>query len=144
MLPPNHLNIVTTLSNLGEIHCQRSEWDEATKMYGNCLDMLSEKYDKKDHADVALTLSTIGLIHDQRGDTGLSLHYLQDALLMRRRLLGNYHLDDSATLEYIGTILYRKKSSPWQSYCSSNHSEFERPYRAMIIVMSPLFCITLY
>jgi len=60
---------------------------------------------------VASTLSTIGLIHDQRGDTCLSLHYLQDALLMRRRLVGSEHLDVSATLVYIGTILYRKSVS---------------------------------
>mmetsp|Transcript_4565 Transcript_4565/g.10310 ORF Transcript_4565/g.10310 Transcript_4565/m.10310 type:complete len:303 (+) Transcript_4565:2439-3347(+) len=100
--------IVVTLSNLGEIHRQRNEWDEAAKMYSDCLGILRKKHDNKDHIDVASTLSTIGLIHDQRGETCLSLHYLQDALLMRRRLLGNDHLDVSATLVYIGTIMYRK------------------------------------
>lgn len=108
VLPPDHPNIVVTLSNLGEIHRQRSEWDEAARMYGDCLDILRTKHDGADHADVASTLSTVGLIHDQRGDMCLSLRYLQDALLMRRRLLGNDHLDVAATLVYIGTILYRK------------------------------------
>lgn len=108
VLPADHPNIIVTLSNLGEIHRQRSEWDEAASMYGDCLDILRKKHNNENHIDVASTLSTIGLIHDQRGDTCLSLHYLQDALLMRRRLLGNDHLDVSANLVYIGTILYRK------------------------------------
>ena len=108
VLPPDCPNIVVTLSNLGEIHRQRSEWDEAAKMYHECLTILRRTYDNTDQIDVASTLSTLGLIHDQRGDTCKSLHFLQDALFMRRRLLGCDHLDVSATLVYLGTILYRK------------------------------------
>eukprot|EP00956_Cyclotella_meneghiniana_P036619 scaffold127972_cov49-Cyclotella_meneghiniana.AAC.3 len=40
VLPPYHLNIVVTYSNLGEIHRQRCEWDEAAQMYGAALEIL--------------------------------------------------------------------------------------------------------
>lgn len=122
VLPPDHPNIVVTYSNLGEIHRQRSEWEDAAKMYGEALEILKKKHAGADNADVASTLNTIGLIHDQRGDSCLSLHYLQDALMMRRRLMVNGNnsndiceqrsLDVAATLVYIGTILYRKSLFP--------------------------------
>jgi tetratricopeptide (TPR) repeat protein len=122
VLPSDHPNIVVTLSNLGEIHRQRNEWDDAAKMYIEALDILRKKHKREDNAEVASTLNTIGLIHDQRGDTCVSLHYLQDALLMRRRLLLNNNddeekdsdatdqkkLDVAETLVYVGTTLYRK------------------------------------
>jgi len=106
VLPTDHPNIVVTLSNLGEIHRQRYEWDDAATMYCDALEILRKKYEN--HVDIASTLNTIGLIHDQRGDACLSLRYLQEALIMRRKLLGDDHIDVSATLVYIGTILYRK------------------------------------
>lgn len=122
VLPPDHPNIVVTYSNLGEIHRQRSEWEDAAKMYGDALEILKKKHSGADNADVASTLNTIGLIHDQRGDICLSLHCLQDALMMRRRLMMNENnttdvceqrsLDVAATLVYIGTILYRKSLFP--------------------------------
>ncbi|KAL3805648.1 hypothetical protein HJC23_005892 [Cyclotella cryptica] len=122
VLRPDHPNIIVTYSNLGEIHRQRNEWEEAANMYGEALEILRRKYYGVDNSDVASTLNTLGLIHDQRGDTCLSLHFLQDALLMRRRLMGNNvedravheqrSLDVAATLVYIGTILYRKSLFP--------------------------------
>ncbi|KAL7472768.1 hypothetical protein ACHAXS_013163 [Conticribra weissflogii] len=96
VLPPDHPNIVVTLSNLGEIHRQRYEWDDAATMYCDALEILKKKYEN--HVDIASTLNTIGLIHDQRGDACLSLRYLQEALIMRRKLLGDDHIDVSATL----------------------------------------------
>eukprot|EP00956_Cyclotella_meneghiniana_P027924 scaffold63984_cov61-Cyclotella_meneghiniana.AAC.3 len=39
VLPPYHLNIVVTYSNLGEIHLQHCEWDEAAQMYGAALEI---------------------------------------------------------------------------------------------------------
>jgi tetratricopeptide (TPR) repeat protein len=117
VLPPDHPNIVVTYSNLGEIHRQRSEWDEAANMYGEALEILKKKHAGADNSEVATTLNTIGLINDQRGDTCTSLNYLRDALAMRRRLVaagGNDQasLDVSATLVYIGTILYRRSLFP--------------------------------
>lgn len=117
VLPPDHPNIVVTYSNLGEIHRQRSEWDEAVNMYSEALDILQKKHAGADNSEVASTLNTIGLINDQRGDSCMSLHYLQDALAMRRRLAaagGNDQaiLDVAATLVYIGTILFRRSLFP--------------------------------
>ncbi len=62
---------MVTLSNLGEIHCQRGEWDDTTKMYEDFFDALREKPEGWDHVDVAL----IGLVYDQRGDVCLVLYY---------------------------------------------------------------------
>jgi tetratricopeptide (TPR) repeat protein len=119
VLPPDHPNIVVTYSNLGEIHRQRSEWNEAATMYSEALEILKRKHAGEDNSEVATTLNTIGLIHDQRGEACLSLHYLQDALCMRRRLAATSaedkdqpNLDVAATLVYIGTILYRKSLFP--------------------------------
>jgi tetratricopeptide (TPR) repeat protein len=91
-------------------------------MYGEALQILKRKHAGTDNPDVASTLNTIGLIHDQKGDTCVSLHYLQDALMMRRRLMlkaenereecDQRSLDVAATLVYIGTILYRKSLFP--------------------------------
>ncbi len=54
-------------------------------------------------------LNIIGLIYDQKGDSNMALKQLQEALAMRRNVLGDGHLDVSATLTYLGTIFYRKK-----------------------------------
>jgi tetratricopeptide (TPR) repeat protein len=114
VLPPDHPNIVVTYSNLGEIHRQRGEWDEAAKMYSEALEILKKKHAGADHPEVANAMNTIGLIKDQRGDSSVSLHFLQNALAMRRRLMAKNpdgsqeRLDVAATLVYIGTILYRK------------------------------------
>ena len=118
VLPPDHPNIIVTYSNLGEIHRQRGEWDEASKMYCESLEILKKKYAGVDHPEVANALNTIGLIKDQRGDSTLSLEYLQNALSMRRRLVAanpdkaQCKLDVAATLVYVGTILYRKSLFP--------------------------------
>jgi len=91
VLPPDHHNIVVTLSNLGEIYRQRNDYVNAAKMYREVLSILMRKSNNTDQIEIASTLSTIGMIHDQNEDTCISLHYLQKALSMRRRLLGNDH-----------------------------------------------------
>jgi hypothetical protein len=59
-------------------------------------------------AEVASTFNVIGLICDQKGDSCMASKKLQEALVMRRGILGDNHLDVSVTLTYHGTIFYRK------------------------------------
>jgi len=143
VLPPDHHNIVVTLSNLGEIYRQRNDYDNAAKMYGEVLGILMKKSNNTDQIEIASTLSTIGMIHDQNEDTCISLHYLQKALSMRRRLLGNDHLDVSSTLVCIGSILCRKSTFSTALDILSESYRIRKSIWVKTIAMLPFVCTIL-
>ena len=101
-------NAVVSLCNLGEIHRQRKEWVPAIKTFRHVLRIQRKRAGKgNQNADIATTLHVIGLSYEKKGDTEAALRYLQEALLMRRFVLGEDHIDVTPTLTTIGIIFSR-------------------------------------
>jgi tetratricopeptide (TPR) repeat protein len=101
-------NGIVSLCNLGEIHRQRKEWDAAIKTFRQVLRIQRKKAGKgNQNADIATTLHVIGLSYERKGDAEAALRYLQEALLMRRFVLGEDHIDVTPTLTTIGIMFSR-------------------------------------
>ena len=104
----DNANGIVSLCNLGEIHRQRKEWDAAIKTFKLVLGIQRNQAGKgKQNVEIATTLHVIGLTYDKKGDTEAALRFLQEALLMRRFVLGEDHIDVTPTLTTIGIIFSR-------------------------------------
>jgi tetratricopeptide (TPR) repeat protein len=102
-----HPNLIVTLLNIGEIYKRQRVYGKARHCFGRALTLQVTVYGATS-APVASVLHTLGWMHDQEGDTHLALQYLQDALVMRRTVLGDVHEHVAASLASIGTILSRQ------------------------------------
>jgi len=101
-------NRLVSLCNLGEIHRQRKEWDAAIKIFKEVLDIQRNQFGlDAQNAEIAITLHVLGLTYEKKGSTENALKHLQDALWMRRVVLGDDHLDLTPTLTSIGIIFSR-------------------------------------
>ena len=77
--------------------CQQEKFRSAIRLYSHGTAL--EKVRPGDVSfEVTRALNFIGLIHDQMDDTRSAVKVLQEALVMRRTILGDDHLEVSATL----------------------------------------------
>jgi tetratricopeptide (TPR) repeat protein len=104
----NNANGVISLCNLGEIHRRRKEWDAAINIFKDALEIQRNRAGEgKQNAEIATSLHIIGMTYEKKGDPEGALRFLQEALIMRRFVLGENHIEVTSTLTMIGMIFLR-------------------------------------
>jgi tetratricopeptide (TPR) repeat protein len=107
-LPAGHSNIHVSLLNVAEAYQKLGQLNRSICIYTEVVASQRIKFGRNEpKAEVANILNTIGKLHGQKGRTRLAIKYLQEALVMRRIVCGDHHLDVSATLTDLGTIFCR-------------------------------------
>jgi len=92
---------------IGTILHQEKNYEMAYKLYQKCL-VIREKKHQLDPSDdsksekVAQTYQNIGIVLQQLNDADSSLFHLKNALIIRKRLNGLYHIDTSDCYMNIG------------------------------------------
>jgi tetratricopeptide (TPR) repeat protein len=106
-LPAGHSNIHVSLLNVAETYQKLGLLNRSIRIYTEVIASQRIKFGSEPKAEMATALNTIGKLHGQKGRTRLAIKYLQEALVMRRILCGDHHLDVSATLTDLGTVFCR-------------------------------------
>ena len=105
------LEVAATLNCLGVLyfHLPKAETEKAMELYLECLAIHRSVFGALcESKEVATTLNNIGRIHYMKGEHDQALAYYQDALRMRRRLLGDEHLDVAATIYNAGQTHHQR------------------------------------
>lgn len=108
LVAADHINLAVTLSNIAVIHDDEGRPLLALKNYIEALGIFQSNEGCEIHA--ANTMSAIGLIKSQSDNTLQDASDLfQEALRLREAVLGEYHVDTSSTLNFLG-IVYAKQN----------------------------------
>ena len=105
---PNSLEVANTLSNLGLMQYQLSQYDAAFELYQEALRIQRDCYGSDDNVDVASTLNSVGLILFNKGVLDLAKDCFTDSLRIRHKILGPYHRDVAILWYNLATIHLEK------------------------------------
>jgi tetratricopeptide (TPR) repeat protein len=108
VLEPCCVNIVVTLSNIGQALMQQGDYRRALCRYTEAYAILSLQ-PEKDIKKLTETLSIIGQISNLLGNHTQAVKSFQEVISMRKAALGD-HVDVALALNYLG-LLYFKRGS---------------------------------
>ncbi|CAB1102810.1 unnamed protein product [Ectocarpus sp. CCAP 1310/34] len=100
-LGDDHLDVATTLNNLG-MCALKGSWLEEAETYHRRAVKIREKHLGDNRVDVAITLNNLGMCTYEAGRTEKAEAYHRRALKIREEQLGDDHLDVATTLENLG------------------------------------------
>jgi tetratricopeptide (TPR) repeat protein len=108
ILPPHHPHIIITTTNIGHIHKQLGELQNALLSYTKVRHMQQMALGDDNFA-LAETMSSIGLMQYHLKNYEASFDSYQDALRLRRQHLGgDEHPEIASTLNSIGLVLFKQ------------------------------------
>lgn len=96
-LGPNHVDVATTLNNIGRIHVQRDRFDEALKYYQNAL-RIRRVCLGTDSLDYAATAFNAGQSLHQKGDFDEAIELYHEFLRVASIKFGKSHRDVAVVL----------------------------------------------
>jgi tetratricopeptide (TPR) repeat protein len=108
VLEPCCVNIVVTLSNIGQALMQQGDYRRALCRYTEAYAILSLQ-PEKDVKKLTETLSIIGQISNLLGNHTQAVKAFQEVISIRKAVLGD-HVDVALALNYLG-LLYFKRGS---------------------------------
>ncbi len=108
VLEPCCVNIVVTLSNIGQALMQQGDYRRALCRYTEAFALLSLQ-PEKDVKKLTETLTIIGQISNLLGDHAQAVKSFEEVVSMRKAALG-HHVDVALALNYLG-LLYFKRGS---------------------------------
>jgi tetratricopeptide (TPR) repeat protein len=97
-----HEEVAIAQLNLASIYFRQGDLSRAEALCRNAVEVLREVY-PGDHTDVAFALSNLAAATD---DNARAIPILEEALAMRRRLLGDRHPDVGRTINNLAVTLY--------------------------------------
>ncbi|CAF3102904.1 unnamed protein product [Rotaria socialis] len=124
----NDIHIANSLHNLGYVHKQRGEYDQAMSCYKQVL-AIDEKHYPNDHANKAHTMICIGMLYDVNGEYNFALDYMMKAYEMYQTLFPIEHPYISSSLWNIGGVYEHK--SDYDRAMQFYHSGFEMDERIL-------------
>jgi CHAT domain-containing protein/Tfp pilus assembly protein PilF len=102
-LGPVHLDVATSLGNLGLLFLDQAAFGKAEPLLLRALD-IAEKTTGPRHSDVARHLNHLGELHRARGDFARAEPLLRRALETAEKALGPKHLDVARSLHLLGEL----------------------------------------
>ncbi|XP_022778206.1 uncharacterized protein LOC111319731 isoform X1 [Stylophora pistillata] len=98
-LGPEHVDVASTYENLGNVHCNLGELNQAKEFYDRALGIRLKK--------LASTYGNLGTVHCNLGELSQAKEYHDRALTIRLKILGPDHVDVASTYHNLG-IVHRK------------------------------------
>ena len=102
-----HSQIASHLYNLGNLHEGLEQFSEAVKNYNKSLKIYKVKKDEK---HVGNLLNSLGITHSKRNAYEKAVKCFKDALVVRKAIWGDSHVDIGETLHNIGNC-YAKQGN---------------------------------
>eukprot|EP00970_Alexandrium_tamarense_P019939 scaffold14644_cov310-Alexandrium_tamarense.AAC.1 len=122
-----HVSVASTLNCIGVVlfHMRETRCEDVAEILDKSLSLRRELMQEGDDdgAEVATVLNNIGRVYFDSGDLEKAKGYYQQALSIRRKVLGNDHLDVSATSFNAGQTYHKLNILP---EALSNYQEFHR------------------
>jgi CHAT domain-containing protein/tetratricopeptide (TPR) repeat protein len=112
----NHPEVAEILNNLARLYTDIGKYFNAEPLYRQALDIwrsgLGEKYDRllfqsrKYHPKVAVVMTNLARLYHDMGDYTKAEPLYQQALDIRKKVLGDHHPDYASSLNNIGEIYH--------------------------------------
>lgn len=99
-----HINIATTLYNIGRIYHDREEYSFALTIYQKALQMQRNTLSTKDHVSIISTMVNIGRVHHLGGNLKEALQTYLDLIRIVINKVGSNHPFIPNILKSIGNI----------------------------------------
>ena len=97
------INVATSYNNLGEIHRQLGNLEQAKEFHQRALTIRLEKLGAK-HINVATSYNNLGEIHRQLGNLEQAKEFHQRALTIILEKLGAKHINVATSYNNLGEI----------------------------------------
>lgn len=91
---------------LSKVYAGLGEADAGLVLAEAALEREEERFGNEDSPELASALYTMGVLKDDVGESQESKKYHKEALAMRRRLLGEQHVDVAQSLNDLGVTMY--------------------------------------
>ncbi|MEO1298251.1 MAG: tetratricopeptide repeat protein [Cyanobacteria bacterium J06636_16] len=105
-----HLEVATSLYNLGAIYRAQGRFEAAATQYNAAL-KIRQTLLEGDHADIATSLNNLAVLHQYQGRFTEAESLQQAAIAMRTRLFGDDHLDLASSLSNLGLLYLEQQRS---------------------------------
>jgi serine/threonine protein kinase len=106
-LGPDHLDVATTLSDLGTVAWRKGDFAKSKSLQEQAL-AIREKRLGPDSKEVASSLHNLGTLNYSQGNYSDARRLLERALAIREKVLGPEHADVASTLNSLGAIAYKE------------------------------------
>ena len=93
----DHLNVATTLTNLGNAHGSLGDYRQKKDLLERAL-RIKEQHYGKEHSEVAITLTNLGNAHGDLGDHRQKKDLLERALRIKEQPYGKEHPEGALIL----------------------------------------------
>lgn len=91
------------LDAMGEVYISLSQFDDASALYENALELKHQAIEEDDHPELAYTLHQLAVLNYFKGNYVVSEAAHQDVLAMRQRIYNGDHPDVVLSLSEVGT-----------------------------------------
>nr|XP_058960257.1 uncharacterized protein LOC131787183 [Pocillopora verrucosa] len=102
-LGPEHVDVATSYNNLGNLHSDLGDTDEAKDCYKRALEIRLKTLGPE-HVHVASSYNNLGNLHSDLGDTDEAKDCYKRALEIRLKKLGPEHVDVASSYNNLGTL----------------------------------------
>ena len=102
-LPPNHLNLANSHSNIGQVYNNMGEYSKALSYFEKALEM-KQKTLPPNHPALATSYNSIGQVYDSMGEYSKALSYYEKDLEISKKTLPPNHPDLAASYGNIGLL----------------------------------------
>ena len=102
-LGPEHVDVARSYNNLGSLHSDLGDTDEAKDCYKRALEIRLKKLGPE-HVDVASCYNNLGILHKALGDTDEAKDCYKRALEIQMKQLGPEHVDVARSYNNLGTL----------------------------------------
>jgi tetratricopeptide (TPR) repeat protein len=107
VLGPDHVEVATSLVNLGNLWGDKGEYDEARRMYERAIDIRIRALGPE-HFDVAFAINGLGGVYMALGQDDEALRHFEQANAMIERSLGPDHIELAPSCNNIGVIHWKR------------------------------------
>jgi tetratricopeptide (TPR) repeat protein/tRNA A-37 threonylcarbamoyl transferase component Bud32 len=111
-----HSEVAAALNNLATAEAETAELDQAISHVEEALAINRAAYGSDPHPTVAANLHNLGMFHQRRQETARAGELYRQALVMRRRSLGETHPLVAQTLRNLGELSEREAPGEAERY----------------------------
>ncbi|XP_046855133.1 uncharacterized protein LOC124448164 [Xenia sp. Carnegie-2017] len=102
-ISPNHVDVATSLNNLGNVYSDTGNFDKAIEFHEKALEIRKQSLGPN-HVDVAWSINNLGNVYKDTGNYDKAVEFHEKALEIRKQSLGPNHVDVATSLNNLGNV----------------------------------------